>query len=290
VTGTPQGLVAPVRLAAQRRAVSGKLGQLGFTLSYDPHPNGTEIDLQLTSVGDYKGNGEIDVKLGALKTSGSAQVSGGHVKQFQTHYDSFEGSADISVNLQASKNVDALTTPAFFKLPVSITVPFPIAGIPFTYSLETTIQVQMSIAIAGDSIAGKAHVTFGGDAGFSFDNGAVTLSGKRSQDSPDTVTSLRGGNAGPVGVVLTAEVPKVGFGLYALQTGAGVYISSGMSTAMQVLGGSAVPCMGLQQAYVMAAGATAKFLGKEFEIVRKAIVEKKWERFVPNTPQCAGGN
>lgn len=37
---------------------------------------------------------------------------------------------------------------------------------------------------------------------------------------------------GPVGVVITAELPKVGFGF--LQTGAGVYISNGMVASQTV--------------------------------------------------------
>ena len=88
-----------------------------------------------------------------------------------------------------------------------------------------------------------------------------------------------------MGVVLTAELPKVGFGFGFLQTGAGVYLSSGMVSSQTILPPPPA-CQSMQVAYVLAGGVEAKFLGKEFDLGRKPVVDKRWDYTVPQTAQC----
>jgi hypothetical protein len=85
--------------------------------------------------------------------------------------------------------------------------------------------------------------------------------------------------------VVTSELPKVGFGFGFLQTGAGVFISNGM-VGTQTLLPMPAPCTAVNASYVLAAGVEAKFLGKEFEIARKAIVDKRWNYQAPNDGRC----
>jgi hypothetical protein len=45
-------------------------------------------------------------------------------------------------------------------------------------------------------------------------------------------------------------------------------------------------CTSTQIAYVLAGGVEAKFLGKEFDLGRKPVVDKRWDYTVPQTQQC----
>jgi hypothetical protein len=45
-------------------------------------------------------------------------------------------------------------------------------------------------------------------------------------------------------------------------------------------------CTAVNASYILAAGVEAKFLGKEFEIARKAIVDKRWNYQAPNDGRC----
>ena len=176
-------------------------------------------------------------------------------------------------------------TPPFLKVPFGIEFPALVGGIPFTLSITGTIQVQLSFALAGATLSGEAQITFGGDAGFHFKDGSLTVAGQRVQDAPDLLSKLAGGGGGPVGVVLTSELPKVGFGFGFLQTGAGVYLSNGMVASQTILPPPPA-CQSMQVAYVLAGGVEAKFLGKEFDLGRKAVVDKRWDYTVPKTAQC----
>ena len=63
-----------------------------------------------------------------------------------------------------------------------------------------------------------------------------------------------------------------------------VYLSSGMVVAQSILPPPPA-CTSTQIAYVLAAGVEAKFLGKEFDLGREAVVDKRWDYTVPQTAQ-----
>jgi hypothetical protein len=280
-------VAAPLALALSGQTVKGKISDVQFALTYSPTPNAADFNLVLTHE-KFKGAAQADVHLESFTSTGSGSVKDGKVRSFEARVDKIAGKADFQIKLTGTSNTDVVKIPPMMKLPIEVSVPFPIAGIPFTYTMGTTIEMHVAISIAGDSLMGEAHVSFGGDAGFNFDGGKLQLSGNRTQDSPDTLTSLRGGSAGPVGIVLTTELPKVALGFKVAQTGASVFLSSGMSMSMFIAGGSPIPCLNQQLAYVLAAGVEAQFLGKGIPIARKAIVDKRWDRFAPNHPACRG--
>ena len=212
-------------------------------------------------------------------------MEGRQVRNFDFELAELGGEATITTQLQSTKQLTSVMTPAFLKIPFGIEFPALVGGIPFTLSINGTFQVQLSMALAGASLGGRAEISFGGDAGFHFKDGALTVDGKRQQDAPDLLNTVKGLANGPVGVVVTTELPKVGFGFGFLQTGAGVYLSSGMVVAQTILPPPPA-CTSTQIAYVLAGGVEAKFLGKEFDLGRKAVVDKRWDYTVPQTQQC----
>lgn len=268
------------------KSIKGKVGPLDATITYEGASNlGHHLNLKLLSSAEVTGTFEVDVELHRLANSGKAKVSGGTVQEFETKYSDFGGTAVISTDLKGLENVATIQLPPFFKLPFSLEFPAIIGGIPFTLSFSGSVQVTVSMAMGSSSLSGKAEITYDGDAGFSFKGGQATLNGQRSQDSKDPLEFLKGVAPGPVGLVVTTELPKVGFGFGFLQTGAGVYISNGTVVSQTILPPPA-QCTASNIAYVLAAGVDAKFLGKEFDIARKAFVKKEWNYQVPQDKRC----
>ncbi len=271
------------------KTISGQVDdEMSFDLTYEAAGGGHHMALNLHPKGDLSGTIDIDVNLKALSHSGGASIVGGRVQSFEFDIADLSGDAVITTDLVGLQNVASYTTPPFIDLPFSIDFPVIVGGIPFALSLSSTIQVALSMALANSTLKGKAaEFTFGGPAGFHFKAGGVTLIGgdKRTTESKNVLDLLNGIHPGPVGIVVTSEFPKVGFGFGILQTGASVYISNGM-VGTQTLLPMPAPCTAVNAAYVLAAGVEAKFLGKEFELARKAIVDKRWNYQVPEDARC----
>jgi hypothetical protein len=271
--------------AANTNTVSGKIADFSFDLTHEAEGSGHHLVLDASSSGDLAGTITVDVHLGSISTSGTAKVEGRQVRNFDFDVAELGGEATITTELNSTKQTTSVMTPAFLKIPFGIEFPALVGGIPFTLSLSGTFQVQLSMALAGASLGGRAEISFGGDAGLTFDGGSLSVNGTRQQDAPDLLNTVKGLASGPVGVVVTTELPKVGFGFGFLQTGAGVYLSSGTVVAQTILPPPPA-CTSTQIAYVLAGGVEAKFLGKEFDLGRKPVVDKRWDYTLPQTAQC----
>lgn len=273
--------------AAAAKTVTGSAGEFDFALTYEGEGTGHHLDLKLTSKGDTTGTIDTDIHINSLANSGNIDMKGRKLQNFDFTLADLGGTAEITTDLKGLQNTAKWQTPAFFKLPFSLDFPAFVGGIPFTLSLSGVIQVNLVFSLANSSLSGKAEITYSGDAGFHVKAKKLSLDGKREQDSPDLLKTIQGVAPGPVGVVFTTELPKIGFGFKFLQTGAGVYISNGAVVAQDILP-PPVPCTAANVAYVLAGGVEASFLGKDFEIARKAFVDKRWEWAAPNDKRCKG--
>jgi hypothetical protein len=267
------------------KTVKGQTDEYGWSIAYDPAGRGHHFVVTLLPKGDLTGTIKVDVTIKSLAHSGGATIAGGEVQNFDFEMSDLSGDAVITTDLKGLQNTASLTTPPFFKLPFSIEFPAIVGGIPFTLSVGSTIQVNLAMALANSSLLGKAEIGFGGPAGWHFNLGQLSLDGQRTQEAPNLLDTIRGLAPGPVGIVVTSELPKVGFGFGFLQTGAGVYISNGMVSTQTILPAPA-QCTAMNVAYVLAGGVEAKFLGKEFELARKAFVDKRWNYQFPQDQRC----
>jgi hypothetical protein len=271
--------------AANTDTVSGRIGDFSFDLTHETQGSGHHLVLDVDSSGDLDGTIKVDVSLGALSTSGATSVQGRQVRNFDFDIAELGGEATITTDLRSTKQTTSVMTPPFFKIPFGIEFPALVGGIPFTLSITGTFQVQLSMALANATLGGRAEISFGGDAGLRFDGGSLTVNGQRQQDAPNLLETVQGLANGPVGVVVTTELPKVGFGFGFLQTGAGVYLSSGMVVAQTILPPPPA-CTSTQIAYVLAGGVEAQFLGRGIDLGRKAVVDERWDYTIPQTAQC----
>jgi hypothetical protein len=259
----------------------------GFEITYEGEGSGHHLDLKLLPKGDVTGTIEADIHLKSLANSGNIKMQGAKLQNFDFDVAELGGSAVITTDVKGLENVAKFQTPAFFKLPFSLDFPAFVGGIPFTLSLSGTIQVNLVFSMANSSLSGRAEITYDGGAGFHIKGTKLSLDGKRSQESPDLLETIKGVAPGPVGIVFTTELPKVGFGFKFLQTGAGIYISNGMVASQDILP-PPVPCTAANVAYVLAGGVEASFVGKDIDIARKAFVDKRWEWAAPDDKRCKG--
>ncbi len=268
--------------------VNVTIGEFGAEFEWSPSSDGGgNLKLELTPHSDFTGKITADVDLEPIEIGGGSKVTPGKVDFFDLDFANLQGKATLGAELQSTGNNAAMKLPPFFKVPISVSVPVPVAGIPFTLTFGATIQVNLSFATTA-TLRGEARMSFGGPAKFHYDGSQVTLEGNRTATSEDTLATLVGGGGGPVGLVLTTELPKISFGLKMLQTGAAVFVSNGMVASLTILP-APVLCHRVQASSVVAGGIDASFLGASVTFTRKAFLDKRWTYFMPKNDQRCDG-
>jgi hypothetical protein len=281
--------VEPAAFHLRDDTVNVKIGDFETKFGWTPADNGGgDLQVELTPTSKFAGNITIDVNLKPVEIGGGTKVKAGKVDFFDLDFKNLQGTAKITTELQSLAQTAALHIPSFFKVPVSVSIPVPIAGIPFSLTIGATLQIDMSFSNSGGSLKGEASFDFGGPTKFAYRGGSVTVGGKRIANAEDTLKSLTGGG-GTVGVNLTAELPKIGFGFKILQTGAGVFVSNGMVNSLTILP-APVLCHRIQVASVVAGGIDAQFLGASVTFARKAFLDKRWTFYYPKGDKRCDGN
>jgi hypothetical protein len=235
--------------------------------------------------GKVKGSIETEVQLKDATHSGKLKVTDGRVDNLEFAMPRLAGEINVDAKFQALEVVGHMTSDPLFDLPLSLEVPVVIGGVPFTLDVKVGVQVNLSLAKLNNTLQGLAKITFDGDAGFQYADGQLKVFGERVQNTEDLLKALKGGTEGPVGLVLTNELPKLSFGLGFKHIKAGVFLSNGYVTSFHILPMPA-PCTATNVSYVLASGVTGKFLGFEMEIARKAITEKQWNFQIPQDGRC----
>ncbi len=235
--------------------------------------------------GKVKGSIETEVQLKDATHRGNLKVTDGRVDNLEFAMPRLAGEISVDAKFQALEVVGHMTSDPLFDLPLSLEVPVVIGGVPFSLDIKVGVQVNLSLAKLNNTLQGLAKITFDGDAGFQYAGGQLKVFGERVQNTEDLLKALKGGAEGPVGLVLTNELPKVNFGLGFKHIKAGVFLSNGYVTSFHILP-MPVPCTATNISYVLASGVTGKFLGFEMEIARKAITEKQWHFQIPQDSRC----
>jgi hypothetical protein len=235
--------------------------------------------------GKVKGSIESEVQLKDAVHSGKLKVVDGRVDNLEFAMPRLAGEINVDAKFQALDVVGHMTSDPLFDLPLSVEVPVVIGGVPFALDIKVGVQVNLSLAKLNNTLQGLAKITFDGDAGFQYAGGQLKVFGNRVQNTDDLLKAVKGGAEGPVGLVLTNELPKLNFGLGFKHIKAGVFLSNGYVTSFHILPMPA-PCTATNISYVLASGVTGKFLGFEMEIARKAITEKQWHFQIPLDGRC----
>ncbi len=269
--------------------VNVKIGEFEASFEWTASDNGGgNLKLELTPQSQFNGKITADVELKPITFGGGTKVKAGKVDFFNLDFKNLQGSAKLTTELQALGPNSVLKLPPFFKVPITVSIPVPVGGIPFALTFGATLQIDLSFATAQSTLKGEANIEFGGPAKFSYKGGKVSLEGSRTAATDDTLKQLLGGGGGPVGLVLTSELPKVSFGLKILQTGAGVFVSNGMVNSLTILP-APVLCHRIQAASVVSGGIDASFLGADVTFTRKAFLDKRWTFYYPKGDKRCDG-
>ncbi|MBS1848428.1 MAG: hypothetical protein JST73_09145 [Actinobacteria bacterium] len=281
--------VEPAGFRLRGDDVKVKIGDFDTKFGWTPADNGGgDLQVVLTPSDQFAGSITMDVNFKPIEIGGGTRVQAGKVDFFDLDFKNLQGTAKITTELQSLQQTAALHIPPFFKVPVSVAIPVPIAGIPFTLTIGATLQIDMSFSNSGGSLKGEASFDFGGPTKFAYRGGSVSVGGTRTANAEDTLKSLVGGG-GTVGLNLTAELPKIAFGLKILQTGAGVFVSNGMVNSLTILP-APVLCHRIQVASVVSGGIDAQFLGADVTFTRKAFLDKRWTFAYPKGDKRCDGD
>lgn len=281
--------VEPAAYRMRGDSVSVEAGDFKTAFDWTPTDDGGgDLKVTLTPTSQFSGTITIDVALKPVTIGGGTKVAAGKVDFFDLDFKNLQGTAKITVELQSLQSTAALHLPPFFKLPISVAIPVPIAGIPFSLTLGATLQVDMAFSNSGGSLKGEANLAFGGPTKFEYRGAQVTTSGAgRTASAEDTLKNLTGGG-GEVGINLTSELPKISFGFKILQTGAGVFVSNGMVNSLTILP-APVLCHRVQVASVVSGGIDGSFLGASVTFTRKAFLDKRWTFYYPKGDKRCDG-
>lgn len=249
---------------------------------------GVGPEVERSGEGKIKGSLETEVKLKDMLYTGRIEVVDGKVVLHELKVPELNGEVNLEAKLQALSAVANIVTDPLFNLPLSMEIPVPLGGVPFTLGLKIGVQVNLSMAMLGNTLSGKAKIAFSGDGGYRFEGGQLNVFGKRVQNADDLLKSVTGLAEGPVGIVFTNELPKVTFGLGYKGVMAGVFLSNGYVTSFHILPMPA-PCTAANVSYVLASGLEGKFFGVDVEVGRKAITDKRWHFQVPTDARCNTG-
>jgi hypothetical protein len=299
-TGTDVKLASysPGQRQVDPYTIKGKVGiengdSVEYEFTYKVSGGKPGIALKLGFGDDLKGEVGVDVTFDGLASSGRASIAGGQVQDFEFNINDLKGDATLEASVQALANTAAAVTKPVASvsdlvgLPLGLEVPFIIGGIPFTFSAKVNFGVQLSLALAGAQLAGKAEIKFGGPGGLRYTGGQISVLGQVVTEVPDLLDTVTKVASGPVGMNYTTEFPKLGLGFgFANVASAKVFVSNGAVVAFTVLPQPRF-CSAMAVSHTVAVGVEANFLIATVELGRTALTNKVFHYEVPQEPYCS---
>jgi hypothetical protein len=189
----------------------GKIGK--FKLKAQITPAGNQFNLQFEGTyepgANVAGSGTIGgsgyIRLGNV--SGGATFNGGTVSEFRHQLEQFEGQFTVTANLSD------VAGNAKLKLPMAITVPFNVGGVPLYLMFSVTPEITSSISLSNSRLSGNASLSFNGRGGFALSGGVPEPSA-----AFNATPSASGGNGSAstpntAGIGLAVDAPRIDLGI-----------------------------------------------------------------------------
>ena len=108
-------------------------------------------------------------------------ISAATLRQFRLDTPNLSGRATITGSAAAGPQTSRLPV-SLLQLPMSVQIPFPIYGIPFTVGIDANAQIELAFTTNNASVSGSFDAHFDGNGGMHVDNGALSASGAFNQD------------------------------------------------------------------------------------------------------------
>jgi len=271
-------------------AGSGSMG--GFQYSWSKGDNGGSTDtyhLKVTKDAGMRMALEIDAEVGDLITDGHLKVERSVLNALEFKSNKWDGKATAKVEAAVGDTKEPIKT-TILQIPISVDYPIVIYGIPFNLNVKAKVLIEPAFSSKSSSVSGQATVTFGGNAGLSYQDGTLTPKGAVTAEAPDPISYVQGLGIGVNGMIVAAQIPRIGFGLGFASTNAGVFLDS--VTSIGITAGSnagIVQCFSISVTYTASAGAEAKFIGIEIPglgSTKQEIYKKTWDFYTPKVKAC----
>jgi hypothetical protein len=275
--------------SAQAAPISreGDLG--GFHYQFDARVTGDSISFTLHLTRDENGF-RIDINVSAdvqgVGFEGDMEISAASVRQFRLDAPNLRGKATITASAAAGPQATRLPV-TLMHLPMSMQIPFPIYGIPFTVGLESDAKVELVFSSRDASVSGSFDAHFDGNGGMSVNNGSLTSTGAFNQDWTDPLEAMEGVAITPTSLIVTIQFPKVSLGVGIAIARASAYIETVYAFAPTISGvTNFTPCRAEPVSMVVKAGIAAEFLGHEIGSHEVVIAQRSAAPFDPPVRVC----
>lgn len=249
-------------------------GTVTFTLHLSKNTNGVEVAVDVTA------------EVSGISFDGDIEISSSSVRQFRLDAPNLAGNATITGSASASSTATQIPITAM-QIPMSIQVPFPIAGIPFTVGLDAEAKVEVAFSSRDSHVTGSFQARFDGHGGMSVNNGSLTANGGFNINWEDPLEAVAGLSITPAAVIITIQFPKISLGLGIALVRASAYFEAVFSFAPTISGATNItPCIAEPVAMSVKAGITGEFLGHEIPIAEHTIAQRDAAPFEPQTRVC----
>ncbi len=312
--GEPQAFDEPEEAQGERTRAHGTRGAGGKGLEPEERPLTAEEKKRAREHEELEqhtrqGIGEIEHPGGLLTPKGLFGLAAeafdlrirvrGHLDDFATEgrlaiHNAALGNFRLAISeLRGEADLDwvaRLGAPGTFsenikvEVPWYFDIPLLIAGIPFVVEIGVNFLAAPALTSQYASAAGGYHIAFQGSATVTATPASADAEGDLSgtpEVSQRQITSL-----GVSGVLVAAQVPRVGFGLGLFNTSAVAYVDHVLATSIVTAGGtSLIPCRRYQINSSFGAGVAVQLLGIKIPgLSQKKLLKQPFDTVITEPP------
>ncbi len=268
-------------------AREGDLG--GYHYEFNATVSGESINFTLHLTTDQHGF-RIDVNVSAqvsgIGFGGDMEISAATVRQFRLDAPNLAGRATITGSAAAGPQATRIPVTAL-RVPMSVQIPFPVYGIPFTVGIDAEAKVELMFTSRDASVSGSFDAHFDGHGGMGVNNGALSATGAFNQDWEDPLAAVEGASISPASMIVTIQFPKVSLGVGIALARASAYLEADYIFAPTVSGATNfTPCRAEPVSLTIKAGVAAEFLGHEIGSHEVQIAQKSIAPYDPPVAVC----
>ncbi len=265
----------------------GDLG--GYHYEFNATVSGESINFTLHLTTDQHGF-RIDINVSAqvsgIGFGGDMEISAATVRQFRLDAPNLAGRATITGSAAAGPQATRIPITAL-QVPMSVQIPFPVYGIPFTVGIDAEAKVELMFTSRDASVSGSFDAHFDGHGGMGVNNGSLTATGAFNQDWEDPLAAVEGTSITATSMIVTIQFPKVSLGVGIALARASAYLEADYIFAPTVSGATNfTPCRAEPVSLTIKAGVAAEFLGHEFGSHEVQIAQKSIAPYDPPVAVC----
>jgi hypothetical protein len=194
--------------AGTQLSFSGKVD--GWDTNINVEPGSNRLDILFKVSRTYQGMSVMVSSKGYVKDFVSAadvQISQGNLDNFSYSAKNLNGEMDVNYAATRGEGEAAGIDKPNIKLPALAKIPMPIAGIPFTLSINANLILKPGFGAKKEAASGSFHISYRGDEGFQVRGGSPEASG--SIDGAGGFGRITTASLSPHAILIGMAAPKI---------------------------------------------------------------------------------